>query len=146
MIVCCGCDNCAWLFRFMTFFGEMSHNSAVITFLTHFRAILAMIMARTLSTISTNVGVLVVLWNSWIASQVFSLLLVVRVAIASLEVDNDIYWLSVSVYVLIDLLLNLSSHLHVDCNFKSFFWRHRLFKKFLLGVIIRHVENECVSN
>ena len=50
-----------------------------------------MTLTPALTTISANACVLIALWGSWIASKVFSLLLVVRGAVASLEIVNNIF-------------------------------------------------------
>ena len=47
-----------------------------------------MIMAQKLATIDKNTGVLVVLESSWVPGEIFSLLLVVLGAIASLIIAN----------------------------------------------------------
>ena len=83
-----------------------------------------MVMAPALDAISTDTSKLIFLRDSWVASDVFSLLLVTRVAIASLEIFDIIYRLNVGIQILSYLLLILSLHLHLNCNFKSFFWRY----------------------
>ena len=115
------------------FFNKISHNSTVNAF-TVCGSNLTLFMAPTLTTISTNASVLVVLGNSWVACEVFWLPLVIRVAIASLEIVTDLYQLSVGVQVLVDLLLVLGPHLQVDCTFRSFCWRHCVSNKFFLSI------------
>ena len=48
-------------------------------------------MTPALTTFRANAGVLIVLVDSWIASKVFSLLLVVRGAVMSLEIVDIIF-------------------------------------------------------
>ena len=125
-----------WFFVFVTFLSDMTHYSAVITFLTFCRADLTMIMAQKLATIDKNTGVLVVLENSWVAGEIFSLLFVVRGLIASLLIANSFYWLSICIKILICLLLILCTHLHMDCNFKCFRLRHCLFEEFFSCIVV----------
>ena len=101
---------------------KIPRNTIIILFSTC-GANLTVVLTPALTTISANASILVVLGNSWVASEICKRLLVVRFEIAALKIIYNINRLSSSIQVLIYFLLILRPHFHVYCHLESFCWR-----------------------
>ena len=78
----------------------MSGNTTIITLFSICRSNLTLVMTPALSTISANAIILIVLRDGWVASEISAMLLVIRVAVASLKIVNSFNRLRRSVLVL----------------------------------------------
>ena len=69
-------------------------------------------------------------------------------ALKSTELLHRIYCAAVDVVVVVERysLLVLMTHLHVDCNTKSFFRFHCVSKEFSLYIVFKHIGDEDVSD
>ena len=77
--------------RFSTFFSKVVSDSTVVILLSFCGTCLAMVVGQTLSTVCAVASVWTISGNSWVASEIRSLLLVVCGAIRTLEVIDYVH-------------------------------------------------------
>ena len=110
------------LFRVSTLPCKIPGNTTVVKLFSICGENFTVVMDPALTTISVNASILVVLGNSWVASEIFTRLLVVRVTIAALKIIDSIKRLSSSIPVLTCFLFVLRPHFHAYCHLESFRW------------------------